>query len=56
MKQLTLKSYVERHFEAEEKERASKILSALEGMSIFEAQEFLDSCKSALMCVEVKVD
>ena len=56
MKKEALRAFIKRNFvSAEDVERASKILAALDGMSIFEAQEFLDLCKGALMCEQVSV-
>ncbi|MCD8365545.1 MAG: hypothetical protein LUC83_07010 [Clostridiales bacterium] len=42
-----------RPFQCRDKERASQILDALEGLSIREALDLLDACKSALEYVTV---
>lgn len=37
-----------------EQKRASQILEALEGMSIGKAQKLLDTCKDALLVLQIK--
>ena len=40
--------------EAKDRERASQIFKALEGMKIYEAQLLLDACKGAFDVMEIQ--
>lgn len=42
------------HLKKEDRERASQILDAIEGMSIWEARELLERCIGALQLLDVR--